>query len=288
MPITLGLAGCGGSFPAAGPGGGSPTETPPSVVATGATSSGTASSSTPEASPSPSDSPSDPGLGDEASYTPSVDYDYQPLPPIVLRGPQGDIAVRTDGTLAGTDLPEGNTRLTLTGTRITLGLRKTDVVEELPGGAVAARTASGQLLLAATAPTVTVPGKPPVPGWWQVTGHRMVAVSADEKPLPKPTRVVSTVGTVLISSVTTQTWQGQPRWLIAPTDLGRTVPLSILTDEGWAQARTRGDIPDTASLKNQFICHPASGIARTKDSWNIEAARDATNLTATMAAGCNP
>ncbi|WP_367618388.1 DUF2599 domain-containing protein [Luteococcus sp.] len=47
-------------------------------------------------------------------------------------------------------------------------------------------------------------------------------------------------------------------------------------------------MPESTSLRNQFVCHPASLVARSKPSWNIEAARNASNLWDTMAAGCNP
>ncbi|MEL4505870.1 DUF2599 domain-containing protein [Luteococcus sp. H138] len=187
-------------------------------------------------------------------------------------------------------LPDTNTRLTLTGTVLTIGLGKTDVVEEAPGGSIVVRTASGELKLAAEAPTLTVAGSAPIPGTWRVTGRRLSAAPADGQQLPRSraVRVSATVGTALVASVGKQSWQGKPRWLITPTELGRTAPLTVLTAEGWAQARRAGGIPDTASLKNQFVCHPTSGVARSKPSWNIEAARDASNFLETMAAGCNP
>lgn len=207
-----------------------------------------------------------------------------------MRGARGELSLASAAPLRAERLPEANTRLTASGTALTLELGPSDVVRADGGGAVIVRTSSGAFLLAATAPSLRVPGKAAVAGRWTVRGHRITAVPADGQKLAgSPTvRVEAVVGAVLVSSVSTESWRGQPRWMITPSTLGREAPLPLLTAEGWAQARRAGGIPNTASLRNQFVCHPTSGVARSKPSWNIEAARNASNLWDTMAAGCNP
>lgn len=172
---------------------------------------------------------------------------------------------------------------------LALDLQPTDVVQAI-GGSVVVRDGAGGLLLLIEAPLVRRGSAAPVRGQWRVDGDHLRATSPDGQALDgtQTLRIDSLVGRQLVSSVSQDSWLGKPRWTITPTKLGRDAPLSLLESDGWAQARQLGGIPESASLKNQFVCHPASLVARSKATWNIEAARDASSLSATMAAGCNP
>ncbi|MGJ7562067.1 DUF2599 domain-containing protein [Brevibacterium casei] len=44
----------------------------------------------------------------------------------------------------------------------------------------------------------------------------------------------------------------------------------------------------TAGLKQQYVCHPMSKVARVKSTWNIEAWRPTAGLVKTAAALCKP
>ncbi|WP_420174830.1 DUF2599 domain-containing protein [Luteococcus sp. OSA5] len=188
-----------------------------------------------------------------------------------------------------TPLPTQNTTLQLTGTQLHLALANSDQVS-VEGGALVVRRKSGQLRLIVTAPTLTTPGQSPASGSWRVEGQRIVAVPSQEA-TPAARTAVQTralMGTDLVAEVRRESWQSEPRWLVHPTRLGRATPVSLWRTDGWTQARRKGQIPASRSLQNQLVCHPASGVARSKPSWNIEAARDASDFIATMAAGCNP
>ncbi|SJN25060.1 DUF2599 domain-containing protein [Luteococcus japonicus] len=185
---------------------------------------------------------------------------------------------------------DGSTRpVTTKESLLGLDARESDVVRT-EGGAVVVRDGAGHFLLLVGAPTVRLGPASPVTGQWVTDRGRLRAVAVDGKALNSaaPVRITAPVGRRLVSSVDRETWQGKPRWTITPSELGREAPLILLQIEGWAQARELGAIPESTSLRNQFVCHPASLVARSKPSWNIEAARNASNLWDTMAAGCNP
>lgn len=73
---------------------------------------------------------------------------------------------------------------------------------------------------------------------------------------------------------------------VRPTRAGRLAGRPQL-DTAWRQAVSRG-VPDRANLRQQFLCHPLSMVARAKPTWDLEAWRPAVGGLRTMFAACNP
>ncbi len=73
---------------------------------------------------------------------------------------------------------------------------------------------------------------------------------------------------------------------VRPTRAGRLADRSEL-DTAWQQAVARG-VPDRANLRQQFLCHPLSLVARAKPTWDLETWRPAVGGLRTMLAACNP
>ncbi|MGL5406043.1 MAG: DUF2599 domain-containing protein [Propionibacteriaceae bacterium] len=91
----------------------------------------------------------------------------------------------------------------------------------------------------------------------------------------------------LIDRVERTSEQGKGRWPIYPTTGGRVAAEWLHVTKGWGELKNKG-VPDQNGLKNQYLCHPLSQVARFKSSWNIEEWRPNVGLPATIAAKCNP
>lgn len=73
---------------------------------------------------------------------------------------------------------------------------------------------------------------------------------------------------------------------LRPTRAGRLADRDELS-VAWRQAVRRG-VPDQPGLRQQFLCHPMSVIARAKPTWDIETWRPTVGTIRTMVAACNP
>ena len=73
---------------------------------------------------------------------------------------------------------------------------------------------------------------------------------------------------------------------VRPARAGRTAGIEELRI-AWRQAVRRG-VPDRSGLRDQFLCHPLSIIARGKPTWDLESWRPSVGLSRTMLSGCNP
>ncbi|WP_375544643.1 MULTISPECIES: DUF2599 domain-containing protein [Brevibacterium] len=91
-----------------------------------------------------------------------------------------------------------------------------------------------------------------------------------------------------MKSVKRSTEKKKPRYIITPTVAGRAAPSAVHASTGWNEAVRKGVKKPTAGLKQQYVCHPMSKIARVKSTWNIEAWRPTVGLARTVAALCNP
>lgn len=90
----------------------------------------------------------------------------------------------------------------------------------------------------------------------------------------------------MIRSVTVSAMAEGTRYLVAPTRTGRLAGGESL-NLAWRQTVAQG-VPNRPGLKQQFLCHPLSVVARAKSTWNLEDWRPTVGLTRTMLAGCNP
>lgn len=114
-----------------------------------------------------------------------------------------------------------------------------------------------------------------VPDRVPATGGRDSGASPSANATPK-----------LIASVRITTENGTPRYHVRPTRAGRKAVGNWL-DEAWKQAVRKG-VPDRSGLRQQFMCHPLSIVARGKSTWDLESWRPTVGLGNTMLAGCNP
>lgn len=159
----------------------------------------------------------------------------------------------------------------------------------LSGGAYAVKN-DKEFAFGISAPEITTASGSTVSGVIKRDSNRKLTVEPT-RPLSMkdyPLTVNATFGITLIDWVNRSSFEGQPRYEIHPTNVGRVTPIPILASAGWSQAQARGGFSSTPSLYNQYICHPMSEIARGKSTWNIEAARPDVGLARTIAAKCNP
>lgn len=99
-----------------------------------------------------------------------------------------------------------------------------------------------------------------------------------EGPAERPVEYIASVQKV---------WDGPGEvYRVRPTKAGRAAGLEELRI-AWRQAVRRG-VPDRAGLRDQFLCHPLSIIARGKPTWDLETWRPNVGLSRTMLSGCNP
>jgi hypothetical protein len=89
-----------------------------------------------------------------------------------------------------------------------------------------------------------------------------------------------------IASVATSVENGTTRYHVRPAGAGRAA-LGDQLDLAWDQAVGLG-VPDRAGLRQQFLCHPLSFVARAKPTWDLESWRPTVGLKRTILALCNP
>lgn len=89
-----------------------------------------------------------------------------------------------------------------------------------------------------------------------------------------------------IASVTPEAVSEGTVYHVRPTRAGRLADRAEL-DLAWTQAVARG-VPDRAGLRQQFLCHPLSVVARAKPTWDLETWRPAVGGLRTMVQACNP
>ncbi len=85
----------------------------------------------------------------------------------------------------------------------------------------------------------------------------------------------------------TRSWEADGEvYRVRPTRRGRLATPEELS-VAWRQTVRKG-VPDRTGLRQQFLCHPLSIIARGKPTWDLETWRPTVGLTRTVLAGCNP
>ncbi len=89
-----------------------------------------------------------------------------------------------------------------------------------------------------------------------------------------------------IASVTPEVVPEGTVYHVRPTRAGRLADRAEL-DLAWTQAVSRG-VPDRAGLRQQFLCHPLSVVARAKPTWDLESWRPVVGGMRTMLQACNP
>ena len=101
-----------------------------------------------------------------------------------------------------------------------------------------------------------------------------------------PGQQKAAAATVYIRSVTVVTYDEGIAYHVRPTRAGR-LAIGEDLDLAWVEAVNKG-VPDKSGLRQQFMCHPLSIVARAKSSWDLETWRPSVGLVRTMLNGCNP
>ncbi|RBY95320.1 hypothetical protein DQ237_14715 [Blastococcus sp. TF02-8] len=95
------------------------------------------------------------------------------------------------------------------------------------------------------------------------------------------------LGISIISSVSRVNNREGLTYAVRPTVFGRAAAEWIHASYGWSEAVSKG-VPSRQGLKEQYVCHPMSQVARVKSSWNLDTWRPTVGLMRTLAAACNP
>lgn len=112
----------------------------------------------------------------------------------------------------------------------------------------------------------------PVAGGVSVTSNTATTLRAGTWLIDRVVKVKVSQGTV---------------WKVYPTLLGRTASWNAHLFFGWNDVKGMG-VPDWRKLKDQYLCHPDSQVARVKSSWNLDSWRPDVGYVRTLLALCNP
>lgn len=146
------------------------------------------------------------------------------------------------------------------------------------------RLEAGDFVVGIAPPTVTTAAGDTQEGTWTINGLVAEARTSNNEEV---TSIRALASGTPIQSVTRSTERNQPRWIITPTALGRVIDPAAHETTGWREAVARG-VANRTGLYQQFICHPMSGLARAKGTWNVEQWRPTVGLGNTLGALCNP
>jgi hypothetical protein len=159
-------------------------------------------------------------------------------------------------------------------------------VQILPDGGALFLDADGEFAGGAATPWAKDADANPVPTWYTTDGTNLVQHVDTSKATTFPVIADPWLGVWLISSVTVSWGTNGKTYVVTPTLLGRTA-TSAMYPTLMSDAVRKG-LPSLQKYRDQLVCHPWSGIARVKGTWNIDAWRPDAGWTRTVAAGCNP
>ena len=92
-------------------------------------------------------------------------------------------------------------------------------------------------------------------------------------------------GASIIESATTEQWDEGTRYIVTPTEAGRTMGAQVSSYNADADMTNAG-IPVTETLARQLFCHVI--FAADKATWNLEDWRPVVGDTRMMNTQCNP
>lgn len=186
-----------------------------------------------------------------------------------------ELAVQSSG--------DGNSSITTTDSSIELD--KTLRWQTDDNGSLLALDNEGAVKAVVAPPEVTDTTGDTVTSAWRLQG--LSASAAEDKNSGSVIEVEALAGSTLVKSVRKGTEKGQARYFVTPTALGRVAPDAAHLQFGWPQAKKQG-VANTDGLQDQYLCHPQSGIARVKGTWNLERWRPNVSYAKTLTALCNP
>ncbi|MDN4614151.1 DUF2599 domain-containing protein [Leifsonia sp. F6_8S_P_1B] len=169
---------------------------------------------------------------------------------------------------------------------------------DLPEGAVLSMTADGGVVATAPGGDFLLGIRPPwakdaegrdVPTSYRLDGDSLVQSVASPDSAQYPMVADPWLGIALIDKVSKAWISGKGyRYSVFPTWWGRGGAGALARWAAWSEAKSKGGIPQTATLENQFLCHyDYRPLTTFKSSWNLEAyARDKGYLSF-MASQCN-
>lgn len=127
-----------------------------------------------------------------------------------------------------------------------------------------------------------------VPTRYEVNGTTLTqVVDLSSSSIVFPVVADPYLGRTIISSVTRVNTSSGVSYRVVPTGWGRAFNDYIHARYGWPEAVSKG-VPARQGLYEQYVCHPLSGLARVKSSWNLDTWRPTVGLARTVAKLCNP
>ena len=152
------------------------------------------------------------------------------------------------------------------------------------GTGAVAFDANGDPLFSVTVPVAVDASGAAVAASMSVAGDAVV-VAVDDSVSDADVSIMAI--TDLISKVTRASTSQGVTYRVQPTALGRAASETVHVISGWPEAVRKG-VADRTGLREQYLCHPLSQVARVKSTWNLDTWRPTVGLAATVAAACNP
>ncbi|MBB6174849.1 hypothetical protein HNR23_004909 [Nocardiopsis mwathae] len=155
-------------------------------------------------------------------------------------------------------------------------------------GSVVVLDAQGEFVGGVAPPWAKDAQGTPVPTHYELDGTELVqVVEHRSEDVVYPVVADPYLGIKLISKVQTVNEKKGKRYKVTPTLYGRTMPV-LAHRPAFQEVQDIAKIKFRQNLYDQFRCHPLSGIAIVKGTWNLESWRPNVGLAKTMAKKCNP
>lgn len=215
----------------------------------------------------------------------AVVFDSAQASDVVVHAPV-DAEVSAIEGFDGVEVKLGSLKSTDAVERVFFDLDGGSFIEGEHGGAVALDK-RGKYLFVVIAEGVTADGTVvpvPVAAEGESVGPLLNGV---EPAKSNPLDVTVMAASDLIAGVTRKSVSQGTTWAVQPSAYGRAAAEWIHSTWGWPEAVRKG-VPSRQGLKEQYLCHPMSQVARFKSYWNLDSWRPTVGLPATIAAGCNP
>lgn len=171
--------------------------------------------------------------------------------------------------------------------RLDLG-QYTDQVRDLDVSGTPLRDSNGRYLAMLALPILISETGEETSLRWVKKEDEITIASGNIPDFTSNSHVMVALGWTIVDRVDRSTWKNDDRYHVFPTSWGRTAPAQMHHDRGWSEATKKGVRYPTYGLKMQYMCHPATVVARGKSSWNLERARPQVNYYRMVRALCNP
>ncbi len=159
---------------------------------------------------------------------------------------------------------------------------------QIQDGAVAITSSTGGLVAAVAPPWAQDARGVDLPTRYELAGSTLTQVVDTSAPgTTYPVVADPFFGIRLIGTVRSVWGPRGLTYAVQPTAYGRAAAEWIHARHGWPEARSKG-VANRQGLYEQYVCHPISGLARVKSTWNLDTWRPTVGLARTVWHRCNP